>query len=43
MRAQQVQKTDGSLLRELHLRMYADAPDAFSETLVALVRVPPAE
>jgi ribosomal protein S18 acetylase RimI-like enzyme len=33
MRVRPVQKTDGSLLRALHLRMYADAPDAFSETL----------
>jgi len=33
MRVRPVQKTDGSLLRKLHLRMYADAPDAFSETL----------
>ena len=33
MRVQRVQRTNGSLLRDLHLRMYADAPDAFSETL----------
>ena len=28
-----VNETDGPLLRDLHLRMYADAPNAFSETL----------
>ena len=28
-----VQDTDGRLLRELHLWMYADSPDAFSESL----------
>ena len=32
MDIRRVQGTDGSLLREVHLRMYADAPDAFSET-----------
>jgi ribosomal protein S18 acetylase RimI-like enzyme len=29
----QIRASDAALLRELHLRMYADAPDAFSETL----------
>ncbi|MHC4518908.1 MAG: GNAT family N-acetyltransferase [Planctomycetota bacterium] len=33
MRVRPLQHTDGPLLRELQLRMYADAPDAFSETL----------
>jgi len=28
-----VQEKDGSLLRDVHLRMYADAPDAFSESV----------
>jgi ribosomal protein S18 acetylase RimI-like enzyme len=28
-----IQPTDGAMLRELMLRMYADAPDAFGETL----------
>src|SRR5260221_7211230 len=28
-----VQPTDGPMLRELMLRMYADSPDAFGETL----------
>jgi ribosomal protein S18 acetylase RimI-like enzyme len=28
-----VQPTDGKMLRELMLRMYADSPDAFGETL----------
>ncbi len=30
-----VQDTDGPLLRELHLQMYADSPQAFSESLAA--------
>ena len=33
MEIRQVQDTDGPLLRELHVRMYADSPDAFSESL----------
>lgn len=33
MHVRPVQKTEGALLRALHLRMYTDAPDAFSETL----------
>ena len=28
-----LQPTDGTMLRELMLRMYADSPDAFGETL----------
>jgi ribosomal protein S18 acetylase RimI-like enzyme len=28
-----VRTSDAALLRDIHLRMYADAPDAFSETL----------
>ena len=31
----QIRTSDSALLRDLHLRMYADAPDAFSETLAA--------
>jgi ribosomal protein S18 acetylase RimI-like enzyme len=34
---------DGSLLRGLHLRMYADSPDAFSETLEAARALTPPE
>ena len=33
MHVRPIEKTDGPLLCKLHLRMYADAPDAFSETL----------
>jgi len=33
MEIRRVEETDGSRLRGVHLRMYADAPDAFSETL----------
>ena len=33
MQVRLLTKTDGRLLRNLHLRMYTDAPDAFSETL----------
>ena len=29
----EIRTSDAALLRDLHLRMYADAPDAFSETL----------
>ena len=29
----QIDKSDGTLLRDVHLRMYADSPDAFSESL----------
>ena len=29
----EIRPSDAALLRDLHLRMYADAPDAFSETL----------
>ena len=29
----EIRRSDAALLRDLHLRMYADAPDAFSETL----------
>jgi len=36
-------ETDGSLLRTLHLRMYADSPDAFSETLDAARALTPPE
>jgi ribosomal protein S18 acetylase RimI-like enzyme len=36
-------ETDGSLLRALHLRMYADSPDAFSETLEAARALTPPE
>lgn len=36
-------ETDGSLLRALHLRMYADSPDAFSETLEAARALTPHE
>jgi ribosomal protein S18 acetylase RimI-like enzyme len=32
MDIRRVQDMDGTLLRDVHLRMYADAPDAFSET-----------
>jgi len=31
----EIRTSDAALLRDLHLRMYADAPDAFSETLAA--------
>lgn len=30
-----ISQSDGNLLRDLHLRMYADSPDAFSESLAA--------
>jgi len=33
MKTRRISPSDGILLRELHLRMYADSPDAFSESL----------
>jgi len=33
METRRISPSDGNLLRELHLRMYADSPDAFSEPL----------
>jgi len=33
MEIRRVRINDGALLREVHLRMFADAPDAFSQTL----------
>lgn len=40
MDIRRVQDTDGLLLRELHLRMYADAPEAFSESLASAQAMP---
>ncbi len=42
MQVRQVQKSDGPRLRELHLRMYADSPNAFGESL-AQAQVMPME
>ena len=33
METRRISQSDGDLLRDLHLRMYADSPDAFSESL----------
>lgn len=35
MNVRTVDPSDGQLIRALYLRMFADAPDAFSETLEA--------
>jgi len=36
MKIRAVNETDGLILRDLHLRMYADSPTAFGETLQAV-------
>jgi len=40
MEVRQVRKSDGPLLRELHLRMYADSPNAFGESLAEAQAMP---
>jgi ribosomal protein S18 acetylase RimI-like enzyme len=40
MEVRQVHRSDGRLLRELHLRMYADSPNAFGESLAEAQAMP---
>jgi len=40
MEVRQVHRSDGRVLRELHLRMYADSPDAFGESLTEAQAMP---